>query len=114
MTDNGWTNHHSRGDVDDVLHHRKAHAPPDVPPRRGRHRGVALPGRDGARRPRVRQDRAPPTPTRLICIEEVHGLAGCNNWAATKFLFAPEQTGPNFTLVPDNPLSALESVPRLT
>jgi len=48
-------------------------------------------------------------PTRLICIEEVHGLAGCNNWAATKFLFAPEHTGSNFTLVPDNPLSALES-----
>jgi hypothetical protein len=47
--------------------------------------------------------------TRLVCIEEVHGLAGCNNWAATKFLFAPEQTGPNFTLVPDNPLSTLES-----
>jgi hypothetical protein len=48
-------------------------------------------------------------PTRLICIEEVHGLAGCNNWAATKFLYAPEQTGPNFTLVADNPLSTLES-----
>ena len=24
--------------------------------------------------------------TRLVCIEEVHGLAGCNDWAATKFL----------------------------
>ena len=47
--------------------------------------------------------------TRLVCIEEVHGLAGCNNWAATKFLFAPEHTGPNFTLVPDNPLSTLET-----
>jgi hypothetical protein len=47
--------------------------------------------------------------TRLICIEEVHGLAGCNNWAATKFLFAPQQIGPNFTLVPDNPLSTLEA-----
>src|SRR5918997_1898698 len=47
--------------------------------------------------------------TRLICIEEVHGLAGCNNWAATKHLFAPQQTGPNFTLVPDNPLSTLEA-----
>src|SRR5688500_10076657 len=34
--------------------------------------------------------------TRLICIEEVHGLAGCNNWAASKYLFAPQQTGPNF------------------
>lgn len=47
--------------------------------------------------------------TRLICIEEVHGLAGCNNWAATKFLYAPQQTGPNFTLVADNPLSTLEA-----
>ena len=47
--------------------------------------------------------------TRLVCIEEVHGLAGCNNWAASKFLFAPEHTGPNFTLVPDNPLSTLEA-----
>src|SRR5215218_4861770 len=47
--------------------------------------------------------------TRLICIEEVHGFAGCNNWGATKFLFAPEQTGPNFTLVPDNPISTLEA-----
>ena len=47
--------------------------------------------------------------TRLVCIEEVHGLAGCNNWAATKFLYAPEQTGPNFTLVADNPLSTLEA-----
>src|SRR5262245_25637781 len=45
--------------------------------------------------------------TRLVCIEEVHGLPGCNNWGATKFLFGPEQTGPNFTLVPDKPLSTL-------
>ncbi|HKB11564.1 MAG TPA: DUF1552 domain-containing protein [Vicinamibacterales bacterium] len=48
-------------------------------------------------------------PTRLICIEEVHGLAGCNNWGATKFLFAPEQTGKSFALVPDSPLSAVEA-----
>jgi hypothetical protein len=47
--------------------------------------------------------------TRLICIEEVHGLAGCNNWAASKYLFAPQQVGANFTLVPDNPLSTLEA-----
>ncbi len=46
--------------------------------------------------------------TRLVCIEEVHGLAGCNNWGASKHLFAPETTGRDFTLVPDNPLSALE------
>jgi len=47
--------------------------------------------------------------TRLVCIEEVHGLAGCNNWGATKHLFAPETTGSTFTLVPDNPLSTLEA-----
>jgi hypothetical protein len=47
-------------------------------------------------------------PVRLVCIEEVHGLAGCNNWAASKHLFAPEATGRDFSLVPDNPLSTLE------
>lgn len=45
---------------------------------------------------------------RLVCIEEVHGLAGCNNWGASKLLFAPATTGRDFTLVPDNPLSVLE------
>ena len=47
--------------------------------------------------------------TRLICIEEVHGLAGCNTWGASKFLFAPETTGRDYTLVPDNPFSTLEA-----
>src|SRR5215210_4950479 len=46
--------------------------------------------------------------TRLICIEEVHGLAGCNKWGASKFLFAPEKTGSNFTIAPDSALSSLE------
>jgi hypothetical protein len=46
--------------------------------------------------------------TRLVCIEEVHGLAGCNNWGASKHLFAPAATGRDFTLVPENPLSSLE------
>ncbi len=32
-------------------------------------------------------------PTRLVCIEEVHGLAGCNEWGATQNLFAPSTTG---------------------
>jgi hypothetical protein len=49
-----------------------------------------------------------PERTRLVCIEEVHGLAGCNDWAASKFLFAPEKTGKDFALVNDNPLKALE------
>jgi hypothetical protein len=47
--------------------------------------------------------------TRLVCIEEVHGLAGCNAWGASKLLYAPATTGRDFTLVPDNPLSTLES-----
>src|SRR5947208_7973419 len=48
-------------------------------------------------------------PTRLVCIEEVHGLAGCNNVGATKYLFAPATAGRDFTLVPDNPLSTIDA-----
>ena len=47
--------------------------------------------------------------TRLVCIEEVHGLAGCNTWGASKHLFAPEAVGRDFKLVPDNPLTTLEA-----
>ena len=50
----------------------------------------------------------PSDPTRLVCIEEVHGQAGCNALGATKFLFAPEKTGRDFTFVPDNPFAALD------
>src|ERR687897_1545745 len=57
---------------------------------------------------RVFAKNAATAPTRLICIEEVHGLAGCNDWAASKFLFAPEKTGTDFQLVNDNPLKVLE------
>lgn len=46
--------------------------------------------------------------TRLICIEEVHGLAGCNKWGASKFLYAPEKTGSDFTITADSALSSLE------
>ena len=52
---------------------------------------------------------AVPSHTRLVCIEEVHGLAGCNGIGAGKFLFAPEQVGRDYTLVPDNPLSTLSA-----
>jgi len=45
--------------------------------------------------------------TRLICIEEVHGLAGCNKWGATKNLFAPEIVGKDFSLAGDSALSSL-------
>lgn len=46
--------------------------------------------------------------TRLICIEEVHGVAGCNEWGATQHLFAPVQEGKEFELLPDNVLKTLE------
>jgi hypothetical protein len=36
--------------------------------------------------------------TRLVCIEEVHGNPGCNDWGATQHLFAPEHVGRNFTM----------------
>jgi hypothetical protein len=47
-------------------------------------------------------------PTRLLCIEEVHGQAGCNVLGASKFLFAPEKTGRDFAMVPDSSLAAFE------
>src|SRR6187397_743900 len=46
--------------------------------------------------------------TRLIAIEEVHGLAGCNKWGASKNLFAPAETGSKFTIAPASALSSLE------
>ena len=46
--------------------------------------------------------------TRLVCIEEVHGLPGCNEWGASRHLFAPATTGPDFELVDDNALKSLE------
>lgn len=36
--------------------------------------------------------------TRLICIEQVHGAAGCNEWGASQNLWAPADTGRNFDL----------------
>lgn len=46
--------------------------------------------------------------TRLLCIEEVHGLPGCNEWGATQFLFAPSTEGKNYELLPENALKNLE------
>ena len=62
---------------------------------------VALPFLDAmvpAREVRARAAAAATSdPTRLVCIEEVHGLAGCNNFGAGKHLFAPETPGRDFT-----------------
>src|SRR3954469_21693135 len=70
---------------------------------------VALPLLDAMVPVRITGKAAAKEPMRLVCIEEVHGLAGCNNWGATKHLFAPDTVGKDFTLVPDNPFSTLEA-----
>jgi len=46
--------------------------------------------------------------TRLVCIEEVHGLPGCNQWGATQYLFAPATTGKDFEIVPKSALISLK------
>ena len=46
--------------------------------------------------------------TPFVCIEEVHGLPGCNEWGANQHLFAPATVGRDFELVADNPLKSLE------
>lgn len=48
-----------------------------------------------------------PTNTRLIAIEEVHGLPGCNDWGAKNFLFAPATTGKDFEIAPRSSLISL-------
>ena len=39
-------------------------------------------------------------PTRLVCIEMVHGSAGSNEWGASQNLWSPATTGPDFDLSP--------------
>jgi len=46
--------------------------------------------------------------TRLVCIEEVHGTPGCNEWGASQNLFAPAQLGRDFELSSENVLKPLE------
>jgi hypothetical protein len=46
--------------------------------------------------------------TALIAMEEVHGLAGCNAWGRTQYLYSPATVGRDFEIVPENPLKALE------
>jgi len=46
--------------------------------------------------------------TRLVCIEEVHGLPGCNTWGATQHLYAPATTGKDFEIVPKSALISLK------
>ena len=46
--------------------------------------------------------------TRLVCIEEVHGLPGCNEWGASRHLFAPAAVGSDFELPDESALKPLE------
>ncbi len=46
-------------------------------------------------------------PTRLVAVEEVHGVAGCNEWGHEQQLFAPHTTGSGFEIHPDSCLAPL-------
>ena len=46
-------------------------------------------------------------PTRLVCIENVHGAAGSTAWGASRHLWSPADTGRGFDLTP-SALSPLE------
>ena len=52
--------------------------------------------------------RAPKDPTHLICIEMVHGAAGCSPFGATQNFWSPATTGAAFDLAP-TALAPLES-----
>ena len=45
---------------------------------------------------------------RLVCIESVHGAAGSNAWGASKYLWAPQGLGRDFTFNPEGALSPLD------
>src|SRR5215510_8009498 len=53
------------------------------------------------------QTKATKTPSRLACIEMVHGSAGANSYGATKNLWSPATDGRNFDLTP-TAMSSLE------
>src|SRR5437660_3410049 len=77
---------------------------------RGASAAVALPFLE-AMVPAGRQAKAAQSATnrtRLVCIEEVHGLPGCNQWGATQYLFAPATTGKDFEIVPKSALISLK------
>jgi hypothetical protein len=55
-----------------------------------------------------RRFQANPSFTRLICVEESMGAAGCSDWGAARSLFAPTAVGRDFELVADSQLLPLE------
>ena len=73
---------------------------------------LAVPRRDGARRPDAARRPRPPSRRGWSASRRCTAWPAATTGARRKFLFAPETTGRDFTLVPDNPLSTLERVPR--
>ena len=73
----------------------------------GRHRGAAVPRRDGARRPGIRRAARAAKKTRLVCVEMVHGSAGSSAIGVKKNLWAPAAVGRDFDLAPTS-LRSLE------
>lgn len=49
------------------------------------------------------------TPARLVCIEESMGCAGGSDWGHARNLFAPQETGRDFTIGNDSQLKPLEA-----
>jgi hypothetical protein len=47
-------------------------------------------------------------PTRLVCIEMVHGVAGTTPWGSTQFLWSPEEIGGDYSFAADSALTPLE------
>jgi hypothetical protein len=76
---------------------------------RGMGASVALPFLD-AMTPagRAARARAAESITRLVCMEEVHGVAGSHEWGVTQHLYAPEIVGKDFKLAQANVLKPLE------
>jgi hypothetical protein len=54
-----------------------------------------------------RQAMPGPEQPRLVCIEEVHGSAGCCDWGAQQFLWAPERTGRDFEIIEQSHIAPL-------
>jgi hypothetical protein len=51
---------------------------------------------------------APAEKMRLVCIESVHGAAGCSTWGASRHLWSPAEVGKGFSFNPDGALTPLE------
>jgi hypothetical protein len=55
------------------------------------------------------QDSESTTPARLVCIEESMGCAGGSDWGHARNLFAPQETGRDFSIGNDSQLKPLEA-----